>query len=172
MSRRKSSLVKSDALAWRSYFNEMLRLYGIDASYFQIKEETKSYNETGELSGEYHDPIPTQLIFDQVPTVSTLKKLGWVAELSDSQPIIHVNYDLPGLQIGACFSIEDPLRPGKGRLFRVTRLSVGIIYPMCATCQIVAVVGDVPEKTLQPEKAIDKNKELGRTIIRPGREYD
>lgn len=171
MSNRRRSLVKSDALIQRKYFKEMLQLYGIDGMYFQTKDGSISYNETGELSAEYLEPIPCQMIFDQVPTVSTLKKLGWVTELDKSQPLIHVNYDLPELQIGCCFNIEDPLRPGKGRLFRVTKMSVGIIYPMCVTCQIVAILGDRPEKTLQPEKSNEINKELGRKIIRPA-EYD
>ena len=171
MSSRRRSLVKSDALMHRHYFKEMLKLYGIDGMYFQVKEDTINYNETGELSAEYLEPIPCQMIFDQVPKVSTLKKLGWTTELDQSQPLIHVDFDLKGLQIGACFNIEDPLRPGKGRLFRVTKLSVGIIYPMCVTCQIVAILGDKPEKTLQPEKALSINEELGRKIIRPA-EYD
>lgn len=171
MSRRKNSLIKSDALMFRKYFDEMLRKYGIDGMYFQVDESTVSYNEIGEMSSEYLEPVPCQMIFDQVPTVSTLKKLGWVTELDKSQPIIHVSYDLPGLQKGACFNIEDPLRPSKGRLFRVTKLSMGIIYPMCVTCQIVAVLGDKPEKTLQPEKAIKINNELGRKVVRP-QNYD
>ena len=167
MSRRTSSLVKRDALMFRKYFKEMLEKYGIDGMYFQPKEETKKYNETGEFSAEYEKPIQCQMIFDQVPKVSTLKKLGWTAEMDESQPLIHVDYDLPGLQSGSCFSIEDPLRPGKGRLFRVTKISVGIIYPMCATCQIVAIAGDQPEKTLKPELAMQINKNLGREIVRP-----
>ena len=167
MSRRKNSLIKQDALMFRSYFKEMLRKYGIDGMYFQVDEATKSYNESGELSCKHLDPIPCQMIFDQVPTVGTLKKLGWVNELDKSQPLIHIDFDTPGIQPGACFNIEDPLRPGKGSLFRVTKSSVGIIYPMCVTCQIVAVLGDIPEKTLQPEKAIKINNDLGRRVIRP-----
>ena len=171
MSRRKGSLVKQDALMFRRYFKEMLDRYGIDSMYFQVNEETKKYNETGEFSCEYLKPEPCQVIFDEVPKISTLKKLGWSTESSQNQPIIHVDFDLPGLQFGACFSIEDPLRPGKGRLFRVTKLSVGIIYPMCVTCQVVAVLGDEPEKTLKPEKSTEINNSKGLNIIRPD-EFD
>lgn len=167
MSRRTASLVKRDALIHRKYFQEMLRLYGIDGMYFQVDDNTKKYNVNGEFSATYLDPIPCQMIFDQVPRISTLKKLGWVSELDETQPIIHVDYDLPNLQVGACFSIEDPLRPGKGRLFRVTKLSLGIIYPANVTCQIVAVMGDTPENTLQPDTAVQRNKEKAKNIIRP-----
>jgi hypothetical protein len=46
-------------------------------------------------------------------------------------------------------------------------MSVGIIYPMCVTAQVVAVLGDQVENTLQPETAIERNESLGRNIIRP-----
>ena len=171
MSRRKDSLVKKDALMFRRYFREMLRRYGIDCSYFEPVEGTVKYNVNGELSAEYKNPIGAQIIFDQVPKVSTLKKLGWNTASDDSQPIIHVDFDLPGIQIGSLFSIEDPLRPGRGNLFRVTKMSVGIIYPMCVTAQVVAVLGEQVENTLQPETAVERNESLGRNIIRP-RDFD
>lgn len=167
MSRRSNSLIKRDALMYRKYFKEMLSRYGIDCSYFSVKKDSIKYNVNGEFSGEYDDPTGTQVIFDQVPKISTLKKLGWNVSTDEVQPLVHVDYDLPGLQVGCLFSIEDPLRPGKGRLFRVTRMSVGIIYPMCVTAQLVAVLGDLVENTLQPETAIERNESLGRTITRP-----
>jgi hypothetical protein len=167
VSRRSNSLIKKDALMFRKYFQEMLRKYGIDCSYFSVKEGTAKYNVNGEFSAEYNKPVGTQVLFDQVPKISTLKKLGWSTPTDESQPILHIDYDLPGLQVGCLFSIEDPLRPGKGRLFRITKMSLGIIYPMCVTAQVVAVVGDLLENTLQPETAISRNESLGRNIIRP-----
>lgn len=167
MSRRVRSLVKQDALIHRRYFKEMLQLYGIDAMYYPVKPGTARYNEAGEFSAHYLDPIPCQLIFDQVPKVSTLKKLGWVTELDKQQPLVHLEYDLPEIQVGCLISIEDPLRPGKGRLFRITKISVNIIYPANVTCQLVAVLGDTPENTLQPDTAVRRNNEMGRNITRP-----
>ena len=167
MSRRSNSLIKRDALMFRKYFQEMLRKYGIDCSYFAVKEGTAEYNVNGEFSAEYENPMGTQVLFDQVPKISTLKKLGWNTATDDSQPLVHVDYDLPNLQVGCLFSIEDPLRPGKGKLFRITKMSIGIIYPMCVTAQVVAVLGDQVENTLQPETAIARNESLGRNIIRP-----
>lgn len=167
MSRRKESLIKSDALKMRFYFREALRLYGIDCNYYEVMPETISYNVNGEFSAKYKNPKPAQLIFDQVPKVSTLKKLGWATEQEDTQPLVHVDFDLPGIQIGCLFTIDDPLRPGKGRLFRITKMSVGIIYPMCVTAQVVAVLGDEPEKTLSPDEAVKINKENNKVIERP-----
>lgn len=170
---RRRSLIKNDALAFQQhYFKEVLQLYGIDAMYYEVIDESVKHTVNGEFSCEYKDPCPTQLLFDQVPKVSTLKKLGWTTELDQSQPLVHLDFDLPNIRVGAAFCIEDPLRPGKGRMFRVTKMSTGIIYPMCVTAQIVAVLGDMPEKTLQPEKAEEINKEKGWTVTRPSREYD
>ena len=167
MSRRTDSLIKKDALMFRKYFREMLRKYGIDCSYFQVIEGTAEYNVNGEFSADYHDPISSQVLFDQIPKISTLKKLGWNTSVEESQPLVHVDYDLPGLQIGCLFSIEDPMRPGKGKLFRVTKMSMGIIYPMCVTAQVVAVLGDQVENTLKPGTAVQRNESLGRNIVRP-----
>lgn len=167
MSKRRLSLVKQDALNMRRYFNEMLKRWGIDAMYYEVVENTKRYNETGEFSAVYKDPIPCQLIFDQVPKIATLKKLGWTTEIDESQPLVHISYDIPGIQVGACFSIADPINPSRGRLFRVSRMSMGIIYPSSITCQLVSVVGDMPENTLQPDTAIERNNENGRKIVRP-----
>ena len=81
VSRRPNSLIKKDALMFRKYFQEMLRKYGIDCSYFEVKEGTVKYNVNGEFSAEYKSPLASQVLFDQVPKISTLKKLGWNASL-------------------------------------------------------------------------------------------
>ena len=167
MGKRTDTLARSDALIHRKYFQEMLDLYGIASMYFQVRKETAHYNEAGEFSAFYHDPIFCRILFDQVPKISTLKKLGWTSELDSTQPLVHVDYDLPELQVGACFAVEDPMRPGKSRLFRITKMSMGIIYPASVTCQLVAVLGDIPENTLQPDTAVKRNKDMGKTITRP-----
>lgn len=167
MSRRRESLVKADALRFRRYFKEVLKLYGIDGMYYQVKEGTAGFNSQGEFSALYEQPVPCQMLFDQVPKISTLKKLGWTSELDQNQPIIYVDFDLPGICMGALFSIEDPLRPGKGRLFRVTKLQVDLVYPSSVACQIVAVLGDSPENTLQPNTAIERNRQKGMEVTRP-----
>lgn len=167
MANRRGSLIKNDALIHRRYFKEVLRLMGIDGMYYQIKPGTSHYNESGEFSALYEKPIPCQFIFDQVPTVSTLKKLGWITELDREFPLVHVDYDLPDLQKGTLFLVEDPLREGKGRLFRVNKIQLGILYPVCATCQVAPVVGDVPENTLQPDNSINRNNSRGMKVTRP-----
>lgn len=144
-------LYQNDLEIQRYYFNEAIEYYGIDADYYQVKTHSQEFNSTGEMSSKYYDPVPIKLIYDQVPKINTLKKLGWVTELSqDSQPLIHIPFDTPGIQVGALFKIEDPLKPGSGRMFRATKMTTGVIYPSAVTLQIVAIVGNYIEETVQP----------------------
>lgn len=162
-------LLRNDLEIQRYYFNEALDYYGIDADYYQVKEPSQQFTSAGEASSNYYDPVPMRIIFDQVPKVSTLKKLGWVTELNeDSQPIIHIPFDTPGIQFGALFKIADPLKPGSGRMFRATKLSTGIIYPTAVTVQIVAVAGDKITETTKPYdgvKTIFIDKQENRTDV-------
>lgn len=160
------SLISQDAEIFREYFKECLEMYGIPALFFQPKEDIcqKKFTTLGEMKNLYYDPIETQVLFEATPKVQTLRKLGWVTELDKEQPIVHVDYDLPGIARGAVFKIKDPLSVTDGRLFRVTKMSVGILYPASISCQIVAVLGKEPEETLNPyngPKSIFLNKKEG-----------
>lgn len=143
------SLLQNDLEIFRYYFEEALDLYGIAARYYQLKPNCH-FTVAGELSANYFDPIKCRILFDQVPKVSTLKKLGWVTELDQAASLIHVAFDLPGLAFGSLFEIKDPLAPDRGRLFRVTKMQTSILYPASVTCQIVPVLGTDIEETVEP----------------------
>lgn len=145
------SIIREDAVIFQEYFNEMLEMYGIDVLYYQRKEKCSEWNAVGELSANYYSPIEAKILFDQIPSVKTLKKLGWVTELDSQQPIVHMKYDLPGLQQGCLIKVKDPLSlSNDGRMFRITKMSTGIIYPFSITAQIVAIVGTDIEETVNP----------------------
>ena len=76
-------------------------------------------------------------LFDQHPSQRTTKKLGWVAELQEGSSLIHVDYDLPHLQVGALFIVPSGLDDGKGRLFRVIRMTNSMMYPSSIVCEII-----------------------------------
>lgn len=144
------SLLQNDLEIQRYYFNDACDFYGISARYYQVKPGMR-WTVAGEMKANFYDPVRTKLIFDQVPKVSTLKKLGWVTELDqDSHPLVHLQFDLSGLQVGCVIEIKDPLTVDKGRLFRITKMSTGIIYPASVTCQLVPIVGTNPEETTDP----------------------
>lgn len=121
----------------RQYFKEMVKLLGIYVYYIPPKPESKHYTTYGELEALYNDAMKVGVIFDEHPTQQTLKKIGWVSELQENASIIHVDYDLPGLEQGALFVIPSGLDNAKGRLFRVVRLTNSIVYPASVTCELI-----------------------------------
>lgn len=50
--------------------------------------------------------------------------------------MIHVPYDLPGLQVGALFDIPSGLDENKYRTFRVISMQNIMVYPASITCEI------------------------------------
>ena len=73
-------------------------------------------------------------------------------------------FDLPGIEEGCLFKIKDPLKKEDGRFFRITKMSVSVLYPAMLTCQIVAVLGTEPEETVKPytgDNSIFLDKEKG-----------
>ena len=69
--------------------------------------------------------------------------------------MIHVPYDLPGLQIGALFEVPCGLDNGKGRVFRVISMSNIMIYPASIACEIALEYASNDEPhliTSAPEK--------------------
>lgn len=120
----------------RNWFKQLVRLQGIQVIYYAPAID-KSYTQYTEIAGHHYEPIGVGCIFDEHPDQKSLKKMGWVAELQESESIIHVPYDLPRLQRGALFLIPDGLDTGKGRLFRVNILSNIMVYPASIACSIV-----------------------------------
>lgn len=129
-------LLGPDIKLQRHYFQEMCQLIGINVVYREPKKD-KHYTTYSEIKSNYKDPILVGCIFDEHPTQQTLKKIGWVSELQESASIIHIPYDTPGIQQGALFTVPSGLDDGKGRLFRVTKLSNIMVYPASITCEIV-----------------------------------
>lgn len=129
-------LVHEDTTLHRCYFEEMTKLIGIQAVYYAPKRD-KHYSQYTEIKGQYYEPIATGCIFEEHPQQRTLRTLNWVSELQESESIIHVKYDLPGLQAGSLFAIPSGLDKNVGRLFRVVRISNIMIFPASITCSIV-----------------------------------
>lgn len=130
----------------RSYFNEMVKLLGIQVIYRATLPD-KHYTTYAEIESNYAQPMLVGCIFDEHPTQQTLKKMGWIAELQQNSSIIHVPYDLPNLQQGCLFIVPSGIDNAKGRLFRVVSMSNSIVYPASVSCEIVPEYEDtfIPE---------------------------
>ena len=138
-------LLTPDIKLHRKWFKEMTKLLGIQVIYRAVLPG-KKYTTYAELDTNFDKPLMVGCIFDEHPTQQTLKKMGWVSELQESSSIIHVPYDLPNLQQGALFIVPSGLDDGKGRMFRVVKLTNSIVYPASITCEIVPEYED----TFQP----------------------
>lgn len=129
-------LLNNDIKLHRNYFNEMVKLLGIQVIY-RATLPNKHYTTYAEIESNYSQPLLVGCIFDEHPTQQTLKKMGWVAELQQNSSIIHVPYDLPNLQQGCLFIVPSGIDNAKGRLFRVVSMSNSIVYPASVSCEIV-----------------------------------
>ncbi len=59
--------------------------------------------------------------------------------------MIHVQYDLPNLQVGALFGVPSGIDNGEPRLFRVISMQTTMIYPASITCEIAPEYEDTDE---------------------------
>lgn len=129
-------LDKSNILLQRQYFKEMTRLIGINVLYRAPIKGSKKYDGYGELDAFYQPPVVVGCIFDEHPTQWTMKKLGWVSELSENVSVISLPYDLQDLQVGSLIIVPSGIDNAEGRVFKVTRMSTISIYPASITCEI------------------------------------
>lgn len=152
-------LLTPDMKIHRKYFEEMTKLIGIQV-FYRAPKPGKTYTNYTEIISNYYDPIQVGVIFDEHPTQQTLKKMQWVSELQQNASIIHVPYDLPEIQQGALFFIPSGLDNAASRLFRVTKLTNGIVYPASISCEIVPEF----ENTFNPEQHNFKNSSFNVLI--------
>lgn len=137
----------SDIKLYRTWFKEMTRLHGINVIYKEPLKN-KEYDNRGDLVSGYKPGIKIGCIFQEHPDQKSLKKMGWVAELQEGSSIIHVPYDLPGLQVGALFDVPSGLDTAKPRTFRVISMQNIMIYPASIACEIALEYESVDELRL------------------------
>lgn len=129
-------LLNNNAKLYRQYFREMVSLIGVQVIYRSPKKD-KHWTTYAEIESNYNPPTLEGCIFDEHPSIKTLKKMGWVSELQPNSSIIHVPYDLPNLQVGALFIIPSGLDNTKGRVFRAVSMETIFIYPASVAVEIV-----------------------------------
>lgn len=136
METKYGKLLNSDIKLHRKYFDEMVKLLGIQVIY-RAPRPDKHWTTYSEVESNYQKPIVVGCLFEEHPTQSTMKKRGWVSELQENSSLIDVPYDTPDIQVGALFIVPSGLDDGKGRLFRCIKLTNSIVYPAAVTCEIV-----------------------------------
>ena len=131
----------------RTWFKQLLALHGINCKYMApLPNKTNDIH--GDLATDYLPAITVGCLFEEHPNQKSLRKAGWIAELQEGSSMIHVPYDLPGLQVGALFEVPSGLDTGKGRLFRVISMANIMIYPASIACEIALEYGTNDEQHL------------------------
>lgn len=136
MEQKYGKLLTPDIKLHRKYFDEMVKLLGIQVIY-RAPRKDKHWTTYSEISSNYKEPLLIGCIFEEHPTQSTMKKRGWVSELQTDSSFIDIAYDTPNIQVGALFIVPSGLDDGKGRLFRCVNMQNSMIYPAAITCEIV-----------------------------------
>lgn len=144
------TLLSPDIKIYRSYFEEMVKLLGIQVVYYAPRPG-KHYTLHTEIATNFQEPEVIGVIFNEYPDQKSMKKLGWNSELQEGSSLISVPYDLHDIQAGALFAIPSGLDHTSGRLFRVTQLTNTMVYPASITCEIVPEYED----TLPNSKVLD-----------------
>lgn len=145
-------LLNQDIKLHRTWFKQMTSLIGINCQYKAPIVDNlpiKEFDIYGDLKAKYPKEWTTVgVIFQDHPDQKTLKKMGWVAELQEGSSIIHVPYDLEGLQVGCLFNIPSGLDNAKHRLFRVIEIQNLMIYPASIACELAPEYETIDEPTL------------------------
>lgn len=136
MQQKYGKLLTPDIKLHRLYFNEMVKLLGIQVLY-RAPRKDKHWTSYSEIESNYQEPIQLGCIFEEHPSQNTMKKRGWVSELQDNSSLIDIPYDTPDIQVGALFYVPSGLDDAKDRLFRCVKLTNSILYPSSITCEIV-----------------------------------
>jgi len=131
----------------RQYFNELVKLMGIQVLYRPIKPNCKDYNSYGELDAKYDAPLLVGCIFEEHPPQKTMRKLGWNSEQQESSSLIHLPYDLERLQKGNLVIVPSGIDNAQGRVFKILSMSNIIVYPASIACEIAPVYESEFEKS-------------------------
>lgn len=138
-------LINKDIKLHRKYFDQMTKMLGINCIY-QEPLQGKDYDMHGHLNAKYKEGVTVGCIFQDHPDQKTLKKMGWVAELQEGSSIIHVPYDLSGIQVGALFTIPSGIDNAPPRVFRVISMQNIMVYPASIACEIAPEYFDRDEQ--------------------------
>lgn len=129
-------LIKKDAEIYRKFFKEQAKLLGIEVFYRYPVDMEFSLHSQEDPRG-YSEEIKLNVIFDQSPRLSTLRKLGWVSEDPSDKPyIVQVPYDTPNLQKGSLIILPAPLPLSPSKEFKITDITVDQVLPDSWYCKL------------------------------------
>jgi len=130
-------LTRNDATIWKGFFKECAKLRGIPALYRYVLSYTVSTH--SEFNYQLSEPQEMDIIFNENPSVATLRKIGWMSENSDDKPYIaQLPFDAKDIQIGCTISIKD-FDLDSTRDFKITSIKMILEFPDCWTCTLAPI---------------------------------
>ena len=147
-------LTKSDSTIFRSYFKEMAKLLGIKVIY-QYPVDMKFTIYAEENPKGFSEEILMDIIFDENPKITTLRKYGWVSEMPDDKPYLaQLPFDAKNLCAGCRISIFPPMPMADKRVFVITDIKSNLQFPDSWMCKLAPVFFNKTEDKLDYK---DKN---------------
>ena len=156
-------LTQNDSETFRNWFEEMAKLLGFRCGYqYPLNDEKTIHSEP---NMPMSIPIDIDIIFDENPTLDTLKKHGWIVEIGEQKPVIaQVPYNTPNLQRYSRIIIPPVGTIIDARIFEVTAISTILEYPDCWTVRLAPVY-----KTIQDNNQKTKEANIIKTdTLSPG----
>lgn len=137
-------LTQTDATMFRNYFKEVAKLRGISVFYqFPVDMDLTIHAE--ERPAGFSEKIPMDIIFEQNPKVSTLRRYGWVVTQNEDKPFIcSLPYDAPNLSKGCRITIPPPTPIASENVFVITDIKMNLEFPDSYVCKLAPVFTDKP----------------------------
>ena len=132
-------LTRKDSTIFRQYFKEMARLRGIQVIYqYPIDMSFTIYVE--ENPKGFSEEILMDIIFEENPKVTTLRKYGWISELPEDKPYLaQLPFDAKNLCKGCRIKIKPPLPLADDRVFVITDIQANLEFPDNWMCKLAPV---------------------------------
>lgn len=155
-------LTDKDSTVFRSWFKEMCKLHGFRVGYQYPLGTTKTIH--SEPNMPMSIPIDLDIVFNENPTLDTLRKHGWVTEIGEQKPVVaQVPYDTPNLQRYSRIIIPPVGTIIDARIFEVTAISTILEYPDCWTVRLAPVY-----KTIQEQNNMTNLNAETIDVVSPG----
>ena len=136
------SLTQFDSTLYRDWFKEAAKLRGINVEY-QFPIEMAMTIHAEERPKGFSEPINIDIIFEQNPKISTLRRYGWVSATNEDKPFIcSLPYDVPNLAKGCRITIIPPNPIASKNIFVITDIKMNLDYPDCYVCKLAPVYED------------------------------
>lgn len=145
-------LTRKDSTIYRKFFKEMARLRGITVQYqYPIDMNFSIYAE--ENPKGFSESVDMDIIFEENPKTTTLRKYGWVSQTPEDKPFIAMlPFDAKNLCKGCRITIPPPLPLASENVFVITDIQSNLEFPDSWICKLAPVFFSKTEDKMKDYK--------------------